>query len=143
MEKWKQEWKPERFLARDQEPGFGVPRDEKDPIKWRPWIEEDRWGVSLAYQQHRLAMQLNRIIAGAAKAAGEFVLPVMASKVERRKALAAHLLVPERTLQGRLKGETACTARELLGWISVAGIDFVPAAVADLLPPETEIDAGA
>lgn len=142
MEKWKQEWKPERYLARDQEPGFGVPRDKENPIKWRPWSEEKKWGVSLAYQQHRLAMQLNRILAGKATAADDFVPPEKASKIERREALAAHLNVPDRTLQGRLKGETACTARELLGWISVAGIDFVPAAVADLLPSGDEIDAG-
>lgn len=142
MGNWDNKWKSRSFLADGQTPGFGKPRDENDPILWRPWSKDERWAVAAAYQQHRLAMELNRVLNGTAKAADGFVPPPDASKVERRAALAEHLGVPNRTLESRMAGQSVCTARELLGMVSVAGIGTLPIVVAELLPKDEEVEGG-
>jgi hypothetical protein len=139
---WHKHWAPKNFLADGQSPGFGRPRDVGNPIRWRRWDDEEKWGVAAAYQQHKLAMQLNLVLGGKAKAADGFVLPQDATRSKRRAALARHLRMPLRTLEDRMTGRSACTSRELMGWISVAGIHAIPVVVEDLLPPSDEVEAG-
>lgn len=124
-------------------------------IRWRPWSEADRWDAALAYRQHVLAVELNRVLDNLRPPRDDCRLPDPGRdemgkplpvseelRAEREVALAAHCGMHPATFRKKLAGRDALNARELMAWISVAGIDALPPEIAALHPPDEDVDDG-
>lgn len=127
---------PFRRLGSGRRGRFGR-RAHDSEIKWLPWASEETWEVSLAYVQHLLAMALNEVIAGTRPVVGG--LNFGSTQAERFAGVVGHCNMTAWGLRSKLAGRRALSASELWAWVSIVGIDVLPVAVSELLPPSRNV----
>lgn len=122
-------------------------------IRWRPWSRAERWDAALAYRQHVLAVELNAILDNQRRSRDDLKLPdpdrdesgrpmaiTKEVRFQREEVMAAHCGMHPSTFRKKLAGLDPLNARELMAWVSVAGIDALPPEIAALHPPEDEVE---
>lgn len=124
---------PKSRLESGRRGRFGQRWAQSGGLKWRPWEPEDAWEVAHAHVQHLLAVEVNDIIEGNRNPST--TLELGETVAARSKAVADYCEMSLYGLREKLAGRRSISGPELWAWVALAGVDILPAAVIDLLPP--------